>query len=339
MRAYAFILAGVFVMSPAVAAALPGVGGACPFGLFTERGAIVQNAVNDSGIAFPNSDWYDHSTDGGPYLGRGKDVGYLYYQETWTTARDLGAVMIATPGYRRYGSDGASGEIWVQLEQGGEWTKFESFDVASCSLGFFGVAQQDVKSVYGVEVRVFDTKGTSHFQVGSIAFFEQSIENFVNVAAGKPCFDTNGPLASNLMTDGLYDSTKDPTLFCTVGGLAEEFVGVDFGGVVHLQGLLIETCAAQGQYDWRNFDVQYYLDGEWITFGRANVSGGDLYWVDFGDEGVLAEKIRLYGSVAGGNAPPRDKFISEIMAFAVIPEPATMTLLALGGMALLRRRR
>ena len=345
MRTCAWVLIGVLVAGQAATVeALPGNGGACPFGGFAGTGTVTQNASNY------NNGWTDWSTSSAPWVAHGS-LEYMFYRETWSTPRDLGTVMVADMGYSNQYFNTA-GEIWVQMDQGGTltWQHIESYNVQKRTLEFFGVNQKDV---YGVEIRVTRGDGTDpdYYQVGSIAFFEKT---FANVALGKACFYSSGAEQTGSVTNGSYNA-QDP-MFLGGAGLSEQYVGVEFDGLMFLDGLLINTCAA-GSYAWSDFDVQYYTQEDgWVTWGRADApaSVGDLYWVDFG-AGVLAEKIRLYGcddgydnadyhdgyeGPFGGNNPGKNKGIAEIWAFGTaVPEPATMTLLALGGLTLLRRRR
>ena len=352
MRTCVLVLVGVLVMSQAAMAEipppLPGQGGQSPFDRFAGTGTVKQNATHVGGGNLNGLGWYVGSTSA-IYVRHadakdefGNSVDYMYYRETWTTARDLGTLMVAAPGYignQSYG--GASGELWVQREQGGEFTKLESFrfSVDPFTMDFFAVNQ---KNIYGVEIRVTDGTEPGYHQVGAIEFFTDSIENFANVAFGKDAFYSPGSKQRGSVTDGTYSASNDS--FYGIAGQKEQYVGVDFGGDFLLKGLLINTCMYTG-YEWENFDVQYRLgeyedDSEgWIPWGRATADRtvGDMYWVSFGD-GVEASQVRLYGSAAGGN-DPAGKIINQIWAFgAPVPEPMTMTLLALGGLALLRRR-
>ena len=101
------------------------------------------------------------------------------------------------------------------------------------------------------------------------------------------------------------------------------------------------------------FDETIGTDGDWVTvFYPKNITAtGYLVFLDPTDpEGkrlleVTGKKVRLSwaDSLSGSdNNPGGGREINEFQLFGyipVIPEPATMTLLALGGLALLRRRR
>ena len=73
-----------------------------------------------------------------------------------------------------------------------------------------------------------------------------------------------------------------------------------------------------------------YDAGAWTTI-HANPNAQHTQFLYFGEDGVEAQWVRV--RFAGGNA------LTEMELYvAAVPEPATMTLLALGGLALLRRR-
>jgi len=106
---------------------------------------------------------------------------------------------------------------------------------------------------------------------------------------------------------------------------------------------------------WTNFNlVVRDEEGQWHYVGQANthVSGSSVYnkpenwfWIDMG--GMKVTGVMLYGANEGrslygpgGNNPNANVYIAEMQVWGrPVPEPATMTLLALGGLALLRRGR
>jgi len=138
--------------------------------------------------------------------------------------------------------------------------------------------------------------------------------------------------------------------------LDTNFVGVTFDGVVTVDALRVSLTDGLGGHRWLNFDVQvqYTVGGGWDTIGRADtvvgegktlwtdVNGVDTryLWIDLG--GMEIAGVRLFGSDATGNNPKANDglFLVELQVWSgAIPEPVTMSLLALGGLALLRRRK
>ena len=354
---YIAVLAGLLLSNPALADVPTTAMGQCPFTSFagtsgprvgTNTFGYVENAGGRGGAA-----WFDWSTSGdknsSPYLAR-NDSNLMYYQESWTSARDFGTLMIATAGHEQRS---ASGKIYVQRSEGGQFELWGAFAEDFGSIGFYDVNEKDI---WGVRIEVTGGSDPGYFQMGSVGFFE---ERFTNVAFGKTSFWSDDAQTKGNMTDQrIYGSGDDTRFRSSIGDPDEEWVGVDLGQAKLLRGLLIDTCPNMGNgdgYAWRTFDVQVFRNNEWVTLGRADaVNGNDLYWVDFGDEGEWAEKVRLYGgktwdeegNLIDDNTPvPYDaghgRIITEIMAFEIIPavpEPATMGLLVLGGLSLLRRR-
>jgi len=77
----------------------------------------------------------------------------------------------------------------------------------------------------------------------------------------------------------------------------------------------------------------------WSIVGGSGTGSADFHWVDIE---ILPnpdwETITIFGWETG-NIIPGNLLQIEIDTVSIIPEPATMTLLALGGLALLRLRR
>jgi len=141
----------------------------------------------------------------------------------------------------------------------------------------------------------------------------------------------------------------------------ENYVGVVFNEVVAVEALRISVTEGLDTYRWLNFDVQVQVTvgGGWETIGRADqvLSEDGKLWTDqvnkvdtrylwIAMDGMEIAGVRLYGADDGesiGNNP-RDmggRFLAELQVWSgpPVPEPAAMTLLALGGLAMLRRRK
>jgi len=322
-------LAGLLLTSPAAAAGM----GQCPFtSLAGTGGHIENNAQSDDGANFDNRQWFDLRTGqnqgSAPLLAKTPGAS-MYYQESWSSAHDLGTVMIAAPGDRPYG---CSGSIRVQRTPGGAFEVFDSFELSAGEVAFIDVGARDI---WGVKIDVTDSDG-GHYQVGSIGLYEERFTNAARGRAGDSPYGTPG----NVTDQNIY-ALDSGTYFESVGG--GEWIGVDLGREEQLRGLLIDTCAYPA-YAWAEFCVQVYRAGQWDTLGYADPSTtgfGDLYWVDFGPDGEPAERVRLV-DYQGLNAGLR---ITEIMALTLLPtpptapEPTPLTLLALTTFPLLRKKR
>jgi hypothetical protein len=353
-------MAGVVAASSALAGVDDAAMGQCPFGSFAGTGFVVENASPDDPANWargtvngvPGLGWYDLCTSdeagqSSPY--RRKTTGLMTYVETWDQPQTLGTVMVASAAKERP----TAGNIYVKMSGDSDandpnsWTYVENFNDLT-KVGDINFYDINRTGVYGVKIEVTGGDDT-YCQIGSIGFYA---ERFVDVAYGMETFCSKDPAPGTMnMTDRNIGNASD-FAFDTIGtGSGEQYVGVNFGEEKRIQGLLISTSAFGDQYAWKNFDVQAWVyvddlgDYGWVTLGQASqASNTDLYWVDFGEGGVETSKIQLYGCVGdedNGNHPD-GKRISAIMAFEVvppIPEPATMVLLALGGLAILRRRR
>jgi len=95
---------------------------------------------------------------------------------------------------------------------------------------------------------------------------------------------------------------------------------------------------------WYHVELTFDLDnGEgWMT---VQPEGGDL-WESAkvplnagGPWGVEFSFVANGGATADGASVPVSYYLNNVSVSPLVPEPATMTLLALGGLALLRRRR
>jgi hypothetical protein len=107
------------------------------------------------------------------------------------------------------------------------------------------------------------------------------------------------------------------------GGAGSNSVAVDAFGNSYISGdrnagAFLTKCDGSGSVLWSQ-----QIDGAWSNSVAVDVSGNAYISGDTGD--------KLFAPNAGGN----DAFLIKFEA----PEPATLTLLALGGLAMLRRRK
>jgi len=97
---------------------------------------------------------------------------------------------------------------------------------------------------------------------------------------------------------------------------------------------------------WRNVGIAYNTGSEWIRLGdvfeipiatRSADYVGSIV-ADFGGADATGVIICAVDKPAGGNWGGGNGGLSEVR-FYIVPEPATIGLIALGGLALLRRKR
>jgi len=333
MRTCVLALAGLLVMGPAAMADfLPGQS---PFFNFAGSGSVAYNSDGYHAGWSPTS--MHNAVDHSPYRWFSSG-GYLTYTETWDQAQTLTTMLLVSPlGQRR----GSSGTIYVATTANpteDDWAQADTFafNVADSAWQLYDIG---MTGVYGVRIEVTggDVNDTPNaYQIGSIGFYA---EQLTDIAYGKPTIVTEG-LAGTLSGGNTWGSVGNMTSGSLLnvngdrfyGTGDNQYVGVNFGAGIQLQGLLIDTCSYHG-YEFNNFDVQVFRNGGWDSLGMTAFSTGDeMIWIDFGPEGEYAEQVRFFGNA-------NDKVVNGIMAFAVVPEPMTMSLLTLGGLALLRRRR
>ena len=173
-----------------------------------------------------------------------------------------------------------------------------------------------------------------------------------------------GTTTGNVNPAALFDGWNTSSTRWRANGVsAEHFTGVVFDSPVVIDALRIEfdTSAGSG-WKWSNFDLLVRNEeNEWIFVGRASQSAmemgsghNDMFtWINMG--GMTVTGVMLYGAnapddnftpaygTAGGNNPAMvggGKILAQLQVWGhAVPEPATMSLLALGGLALLRRRK
>jgi len=337
MRTYGIVLAGLLMISPA---AMGAISVQSPFFNFAGSGVVDENSDGFSHGWSPTN--MGNGSGNAPYRWRydRADNNTVYtemtYTETWAEAQVLGTILLVSPLDQSRNSVGNMYVATVANPQPSDWVLVDSFDLLTNSWALFDINRTNV---YGVKIEV--TGGDTQvpidhlnyaYQIGSIGFFA---ERMTDVAFGKPTIASDGVTSKGNMTAWRLVNDNNNATGRFFGNGPDQYVGVDFQGGVQLQGLLVDTCSYSG-YEFGHFDVQVYRNGGWVSLGTAiQPTGDDMIWIDFGPGGEYAEQVRLFGDASG---PHGGRIINGIMAFAVVPEPATMSLLALGGLALLRRR-
>jgi len=155
--------------------------------------------------------------------------------------------------------------------------------------------------------------------------------------------------ASPSRGDSLTDKALDGTVFTRYGseglGNGPGFMDFDLGGEQAVGALQIYFSIQGGYYAApESFVIQAWNDddGEWTDVRTVTdwPAMGLIYSLDL-DTAVVTEKIRLNvtGPRASSNYADGSFGVSEFYLYApVVPEPVTLSLLTIGGLALLRRR-
>jgi len=116
------------------------------------------------------------------------------------------------------------------------------------------------------------------------------------------------------------------------------WVDINLGQVRYIDEVVGVWVVDANRYG-TDFRVQYSLD-EGVTWcdvtGRDTAQYGGNRATSVMFDGIEAQYWRISEAVWG---PGADCGINQILMYGAIPEPATMSLLALGGLALLRRRK
>ena len=282
--------------------------------------------------------------------------GPFYREERWEDPVVLGAIVVDATAI-------TGGDILVDTTGNGNYVK-----VADFLLGYDEVRIIDLSSdprcanVYGVKIDV-NVEGPSYYDytIGNVAIFSNSLMSkafgattILSGEDGYPGRVGNSVTDMNMGTAWKAEWVQDGRPESTWIG----FVVPD-GGKVAVDGLRVTSGSWGLITAWTNYAVQVTFDGENWEFLRDDA--GNIFkasvapettinWIDFGQT-LTVMGVRLYGDDDLGNLairPSGDQWVTEglyvddIIAYQwapAIPEPATMALLTLGGLAMLRRRK
>jgi len=324
---------------------LPEITQSNPFNM-AGSGAVTGNGGGGGYVS-----WTDGNVQGCHYLGA-PGTEYPWREERWDTPRTIGSLLFDAT-QRAFG-----GDIYVDTGSGYGTVPLTSFALSSGQSSLL----VDLSSllggagVCGVKVVVNNSMAEDHYQIGEMAIFSQPVVNLsqgaTTVYEGGKSYAGGGSVTDmDLNSRWRADNNGDVN--------AVGFV-VPGDQTIDVRGIRVSSGSYDGAgYGWHDFAVQITYDGDRWEFLRdaegdiffANTpSNVSLAWIDFGQTLTGVKGIRLYGDDVLGNNPRNFSdpnggwLVEEILAYNVlpvppVPEPATMSLLALGGLALLRRRR
>jgi len=312
---------------------------------WSSQAAVTQGgpfSVAGTGVLSENASatWVNNSVGGSNHVQVVTGSEVMVYQEMWDLPTTISS-FIFDGGERAFG-----GDIYVATHPGGPCdTLVTSFSApVDWSTALVNVS---TRTVYGVRVEFNQAValGKDHQQLAHLSIFSSPLGD--NLALGMPTIQSNPDV---IYRDG--GSVTDSNLgseWRATGSADVNWIGFEVpdGGTIDIDYIRVTMACMHGtQWAWHDFDVQLKRNGKWEdAVIRVNVPASEsICWISLG-EVMTVEGIRLYGSVEGGNNPVVNGsglIVDDIMAFntvaAGIPEPATMSLLALGGLALLRRR-
>jgi len=244
-------------------------------------------------------------------------------------------IWIAAPGVTN--PDPATNEDWVLLSEFNSGVPGTSYAKSGNGIRMsdFGLDVYDPSlGTTGVRLTVLDDAGGGGDGKSRLREI-WAFQNFSNVVSQAtvtaPGWNNVGRLTDEATTVQCDTSNlaANPYIYAT---FAEGFVAT-------LDGcMLVGGSGADGEH-MPAYELQYrdLVSGKWETALTVSGNKDKVVWSDFA--AATATEWRFYFD----SAATSDNYgrVSEIMLFgtvAEIPEPATMTLLALGGLALLRRR-
>jgi len=286
--------------------------------------------------------------------GHANGISHAAFERTvyWNDNQPVRWVIVDTHG----GGDGYQrGSIQVQTAAGGEWSSVATWAATKTTANTGMLFDLGVNATSGVKVvadaMTPENDPDSNRWLSRIAHVDYLLEDpGVNLAAGATRdvanaygakaigTPTSAPWGPENLFDGLDWGSGTYWRDDTAG---EHYCGVVFDSPVTVAGIRfnLDTSNNFSLHSWKDFDLQVLLPGgnwenpaDWQTVGTAAATD-PFYWVDMGNMEVLG--IRCYG-----DDPDAVRIIAEMQVWSgAIPEPVTMSLLALGGLALLRRRK
>ena len=208
--------------------------------------------------------------------------------------------------------------------------------------------------------------GNNHVGLNEIQVFEDT--RAVNVAAGKPVIKASGSYdgGGDPINAGLFPASKvtDMQLDEQIGGSFSYWIGrdnvqgeyfiLDLGDDVRIEGLELQNTHNRGYNDrgtagfeiWAAMGVDAnneLIDPKLVMegvlpdrFGAGDDIPFDVFSADAGDfDATWGRYVQFVATSHWGVSSG----LNEIRVLATVPEPATLTLLGLGALALARKRR
>ncbi|NQT13597.1 MAG: LamG domain-containing protein [Planctomycetes bacterium] len=152
---------------------------------------------------------------------------------------------------------------------------------------------------------------------------------------------TDGVLGTTAFDDGTWVAFRDPLGFQNDNGQPQPQVDFDLGGVFMLGLLQVDYLVSHtpSLFEPDSVDIEYYGDPGFTTLlgsatatGFVDVDGKQRFEVALGLVEAQYVRLQFYNDQEW-------TWLGEITFFQAIPEPTSLSLLGLGGLALLRRRR
>jgi len=336
------VIAAILLVTTVQAASLGN-----PFNI-AGTGTVTGNS-GGGGTSYLN--WTDENIRGS-HFEPASSTEYPTREERWETKQPIGSFLFDATD-RCFG-----GDILVDITGNGSYELLTRFVMDSCDSSKLVDVSADPRSagVYGVKVVINNACGENHFQIGEMAMFTFPLTNLALGATTVASGGSGGHSGSGSSIGSLTDMDLN-TRWRADNNDEVNWIGFTMPDeqTIDVRGIRVSSGSRDhGGYGWHNYAVQVTYDGdEWeflldaagdIFLANANPNTS-VNWVDFGQTLTGVRGIRIYGSDELGNNPVNLSnpdggwIVEEILAYgAPIPEPATMSLLVLGGLALWRRR-